>query len=215
VPGPSAALTLISGISIVLLLLLTEGQDRPGVRPQRSGSTWLLNVLPRHHRLALLGPPSQRTELEQSHTSLDPAPSTIAARFVLELKTDLLVMARPGAAEPRSVRPISGLISGVRVTASSSKSAIHRVRGAWCSQLRQGRKLPYEYRCPQKTGWSVRKEPPPPTGSEIAWTCEIQKVDVLRHQNRSCIVVETEGGPSTAKAVSQGETIRKSSHGED
>jgi len=190
----------------VLVLLLTEGKDRPSVRHKVRvdlASDVCHGTLDWH-----LLPPSQRTELEHSRSNSLIQRLNNRARFVLELKADLAVMAQARAAEPMVGQTISGVISGVQSYGFFVEIPPSRVEGlVHVSSLKDDW---YEYRSRQNRLVGRKNRRTYRLGDAV--DVEIQKVDVLRHQI-DLIVVETEGEPG-GEAVTQANE-QEPANGED
>jgi ribonuclease R len=170
----------------LLVLLLTEGKDRPSVRHKTrvdlaSDSSHGTVEWP-------LLPPSQLTELQQSRSVSLIQRLNTRSRFVLDLQGDLLAMAQARAAEPLVGQTQTGVISGVQsygffveIPPSMVEGLVHvsSLKDDW-----------YEYRSRQNRLVGRKNRRTYMLGDSVE--VDIQKVDVLRHQIDLAIVLPEE-----------------------
>jgi ribonuclease R len=160
----------------LLVVLLTEGKDRPSVRHKTRVD---LAADSCHGTIDWpLLPPSQLTELQQNRSVSLLQRLNGRSRFVLELQADLLAMAQARAAEPLVGQTLTGVISGVQsygffveIPPSMVEGLVHvsSLKDDW-----------YEYRSRQNRLVGRKNRRSYLLGDQV--DVEIQKVDVLRHQ---------------------------------
>ena len=177
----------------VLVLLLTEGKDRPSVRHKvrvdlasdRCHGTidWPLLT------------PSQLGDLEASRSPALIQRLNNRSRFVLDLQADLVAMAQARAAEPLVGQTLSGVISGVQSYGFFVEIPPSKVEGlVHVSSLKDDW---YEYRSRQNRLVGRKNRRTYMLGDQV--DVEIQKVDVLRHQIDLAILLPADGGDPAAQ----------------
>jgi ribonuclease R len=160
----------------LLVVLLTEGKDRPSVRHKVRVD--LASDLCHGSIDWPLLPPSQLAELEASRSSALIQRLNNASRFVLELQADLVAMAQARSAEPLVGQTLTGVISGVQSYGFFVEIPPSRVEGlVHVSSLKDDW---YEYRSRQNRLVGRKNRRVYLLGDQVE--VEIQKVDVLRHQ---------------------------------
>jgi ribonuclease R len=160
----------------LLVVLLTEGKDRPSVRHKVRVD--LASDLCHGSIDWPLLPPSQLSELEASRSSALIQRLNNASRFVLELQADLVAMAQARSAEPLVGQTLTGVISGVQSYGFFVEIPPSRVEGlVHVSSLKDDW---YEYRSRQNRLVGRKNRRVYLLGDQVE--VEIQKVDVLRHQ---------------------------------
>jgi ribonuclease R len=160
----------------VLVLLLTEGKDRPSVR-HKTRVDLASDACHGQIDWPLL-PPSQMAELQQSRSVSLLQRLNGRARFVADLQGDLLAMAQARAAEPLVGETLTGVISGVQsygffveIPPSLVEGLVHvsSLKDDW-----------YEYRSRQNRLVGRKNRRTYMLGDAVEVT--ILKVDALRHQ---------------------------------
>jgi ribonuclease R len=160
----------------LLVVLLTEGKDRPSVR-HKTRVDLASDACHGTIDWPLL-PPSQLAELQQNRGASLLRLLNARSRFVLELQADLLAMAQARAAEPLVGQTLTGVISGVQsygffveIPPSMVEGLVHvsSLKDDW-----------YEYRSRQNRLVGRKNRRSYLLGDPVE--VEIQKVDVLRHQ---------------------------------
>ncbi len=176
-----------------LVLLLSEGKDRPSVRHKtrvdlasdscHGSIDWPLLT------------PTQLGELQQSRSVQLLHRLNGRSRFVEELHTDLLAMAQARAAEPLVGQTLTGVISGVQSYGFFVEIPPSQVEGlVHVSSLKDDW---YEYRSRQNRLVGRKNRRTYMLGDTVE--VEIQKVDVLRHQIDLAVLLpegEEESEPS-------------------
>ena len=180
----------------LLVLLLTEGKDRPSVRHKVRVD--LASDLCHGTIDWPLLPPSQLSELEASRSTGLIQRLNNRSRFVLDLQADLLAMAQARAAEPLAGQTLSGVISGVQSYGFFVEIPPSRVEGlVHVSSLKDDW---YEYRSRQNRLVGRKNRRTYMLGDQVE--VEILKVDVLRHQIDLAILLPDEDGDSGDSSAS-------------
>jgi ribonuclease R len=175
----------------VLVLLLTEGKDRPSVR-HKTRVDLASDACHGQIDWPLL-PPSQMAELQQSRSVSLLQRLNGRARFVADLQGDLLAMAQARAAEPLVGETLTGVISGVQsygffveIPPSLVEGLVHvsSLKDDW-----------YEYRSRQNRLVGRKNRRTYMLGDAVEVT--ILKVDALRHQiDLAAILPDDDGSGS-------------------
>ena len=160
----------------LLVLLLSEGKDRPSVR-HKTRVDLASDACHGQIDWPLL-PPSQMAELQQSRSVSLLQRLNGRARFLADLQADLLAMAQARAAEPLVGQTLTGVISGVQsygffveIPPSLVEGLVHvsSLKDDW-----------YEYRSRQNRLVGRKNRRTYMLGDAVEVT--ILKVDALRHQ---------------------------------
>jgi ribonuclease R len=160
----------------VLVLLLTEGKDRPSVRHKTRVD---LSSASCHGTIDWpLLTPTQLAELQQGRSASMVQRLNARTRFVADVEADLLAMAQARAAEPLVGQTLTGVISGVQSYGFFVEIPPSQVEGlVHVSSLKDDW---YEYRSRQNRLVGRKNRRTYMLGDQVE--VQIQKVDVLRHQ---------------------------------
>ncbi len=160
----------------LLVLLLSEGKDRPSVRHKTR-----VDLASESCHGAIDWPlftPTQLSDLELGRSAALVQRLNARSRFVLELQADLLAMAQARAAEPLVGQTLTGVISGVQSYGFFVEIPPSQVEGlVHVSSLKDDW---YEYRSRQNRLVGRKNRRTYLLGDRVE--VQIQKVDVLRHQ---------------------------------
>ncbi len=174
----------------VLVLLLSEGKDRPSVRHKTKVDLASDSC---HGQVDWpLLPPSTLAPVQEARSSALLHRLNARSRFVQELHADALALAQAREAEPLVGQTLPGVISGVQsygffveVPPSQVEGLVHvsSLKDDW-----------YEYRSRQNRLVGRKNRRTYMLGDAV--DVVIQKVDVLRHQI-DLVVVQADGGDET------------------
>ncbi len=160
----------------LLVLLLTEGKDRPSVRHKTR-----VDLASASCHGAIDWPlltPTQLSELQQGRSDSMLQRLNGRSRFAAEVESDLLAMAQARAAEPLVGQTLTGVISGVQSYGFFVEIPPSQVEGlVHVSSLKDDW---YEYRSRQNRLVGRKNRRTYMLGDQVE--VQIQNVDALRHQ---------------------------------
>jgi ribonuclease R len=160
----------------LLVLLLTEGKDRPSVRHKTR-----VDLASASCHGAIDWPlltPTQLSELQQGRSDSMLQRLNGRVRFAAEVESDLLAMAQARAAEPLVGQTLTGVISGVQSYGFFVEIPPSQVEGlVHVSSLKDDW---YEYRSRQNRLVGRKNRRTYMLGDQVE--VQIQNVDALRHQ---------------------------------
>ncbi|MCP9799983.1 ribonuclease R family protein [Synechococcus sp. RedBA-s] len=186
----------------LLVLLLTEGKDRPSVRHKTRVDLASASC---HGTIDWpLLTPTQMSELQQGRSESMLQRLNGRGRFTAEVEADLLAMAQARAAEPLVGQTLTGVISGVQSYGFFVEIPPSQVEGlVHVSSLKDDW---YEYRSRQNRLVGRKNRRTYMLGDQVE--VQIQNVDALRHQIDLAVLLpegDDEGGAEADPASDDGE----------
>ncbi|MCX5931529.1 MAG: ribonuclease R [Cyanobacteria bacterium] len=186
----------------LLVLLLTEGKDRPSVRHKTRVDLASASC---HGTIDWpLLTPTQLSELQQGRSESMLQRLNGRGRFTAEVEADLLAMAQARAAEPLVGQTLTGVISGVQSYGFFVEIPPSQVEGlVHVSSLKDDW---YEYRSRQNRLVGRKNRRTYMLGDQVE--VQIQNVDALRHQIDLAVLLpegDDEGGAEADPASDDGE----------